>query len=184
MKIHCYALKAGALALLTPLLTGSLLADPTTIRIDASFAGAPTVQVLNSENYNQYVGPLVNVQQDEWGSLINLLGMDNVYTNGSWPPAGLITDREWRFTDPKAPDPARAAVFIVWIDHDYGDGINGFYGPFYSGDLRVGFNEKKPGHGYYRTVNAYPIQLNWVTLYADDTLVLQFKGFLPNPGQQ
>jgi hypothetical protein len=90
---------------------------------------------------------------------------------------------DWWFTDPKAPDQNNAAVFIVWIDHDYGDFYNGYYGPLFNGDLRVGYNQRKPG-GYYHTLNSAPIQSNWVTLYSDANLVLKFKGFLPNAGQK
>jgi hypothetical protein len=132
--------------------------------------------VLNSQTYNLYLGPEVSTAAIEYGALVDLLGVDNYYNGG-----GLITDREWRFTDPNAPDPTHAAVFIVWIDHDYGDPYNGYYGPLYSGDLRVGFNQHKPG-GYYTTVNAAPIQTKWITLYSDANLVLQFKGAKPNNG--
>lgn len=177
MKAIRYSMQLTALAVAVSL-PCSLLAGPTVIRIDASHEGAPTTEVLNSETYNLYVGPLVSDPATEYGALVNLLGADNYYSPGS-----LIADLEWRFTDPKALDPTRAAVYIVWIDHDYGDDLNGYYGPFYSGDLRVGFNQKKPGAGYYRTVNAAPIQSNWVTLYSDATLVLQFKGFKPHQGQ-
>jgi len=168
----------GALALLTLALPCSLMAGPTIVQIDASHEGAPTTTVLDSEGYNVYVGPLVSIPAVEYGALVDLFGVDNYYYPGS-----QIADRDWWFTDPRAPDPTHASVFIVWIDHDYGDYYNGYYGPFYSGDLRIGFNEHKPG-GYYRTpVNAAPIQSNWVTLYSDATLVLKFKGFKPNHGQ-
>jgi hypothetical protein len=174
------AIKAGIIAIAALSLTSNLMAGTVTIRIDASHSGAPTTEVLNSEDYNFYVGPDVNNAAIEYGALVDLLGVDNVY---GWPGA-QIADRDWRFTDPKAPDPAAAAVFIIWIDHDYGDPVNGYYGPLFSGDLRVGFNQHKPG-GYYRTTaNAVPIQSDWVTLYSDSTLVLQFKGFKPNGGQK
>jgi hypothetical protein len=182
MKIMRNTIKSSALALLTLALPCSLMAAPTTILIDASHEGAATVQVLQSENYNFYTGPEVNNAAVEYGALVDLLGVDNVY-NFPYPWQGQIADQEWRFTDPKAPDQNNAAVFIVWIDHDYGDFYNGYYGPLFSGDLRVGYNQHKPG-GYYHTVNAAPIQSNWVTLYSDDSLVLKFKGFKPNAGQK
>jgi hypothetical protein len=178
MKTIRYTIKSSALALLTLALPGSLLASPTTILIDASHEGAATVQVLPSENYNFYTGPEVNNAAIEYGALVDLLGVDNYYYPGS-----QIADQEWRFTDPKAPDQNNAAVYIIWIDHDYGDFSNGFYGPLFNGDLRVGYNQHKPG-GYYHTVNAAPIQSNWVTLYSDANLVLKFKGFKPNAGQK
>jgi hypothetical protein len=181
MKTTSNTIKSGALAL-TLALPCSLLAAPTTILIDASYEGAATVQVLQSEDYNLYIGPEVNNAVIEYGALVDLLGVDNVY-NFPYPWQGQIADQEWRFTDPNAPDQNNAAVFIVWIDHDYGDYYNGYYGPLFNGDLRVGYNQHKPG-GYYHTVNAAPIQSNWITLYSDANLVLRFKGFKPNDGQK
>jgi hypothetical protein len=166
-------LRLGALALPTLLLPCSLLASPTIVRIDATQPGPPTTQVFRSQEYNLYLGPEVSDANIEYGGLVDLLGVDNVYNGG-----GQIADREWRFTDPRAPDQTHSAVYIVWIDHDYGDSVNGYYGPLFSGDLRVGFNEHKPG-GYYTTVNAAPIKNDkWLTLYSDAHLVLQFKGSL------
>jgi hypothetical protein len=178
-------LKSSALALLTLLVPGSLLARPTIVRIDASHEGSPTTEVLNSENYNINVGPVVNNPATDYGAVVDLLGVDVAWC------CNVIPDQGWRFTDPKAPDQTRAAVYIIWIDHDYGDPF--WYGPLYSGDLRVGFNQRKPGTGYYGTpgpnpppgadVNAGPVPSDWVTLYADATLVLQFKGFKAKKGQ-
>ena len=157
----------------TWLLPCSLLAGPTIVQIDATQPGTPTPQVFRSQEYNLYLGPEVSDSTIEYGALVDLLGVDNVYNGG-----GQIADREWRFTDPRAPDQTHSAVYIVWIDHDYGDSVNGYYGPLFSGDLRVGFNEHKPG-GYYTTVNAAPIKSDkWLTLYSDANLVLQFKGSL------
>jgi hypothetical protein len=182
MKTLRSIITSGAFAALALLLPCRLLAGPTIVRIDASHEGAPTTEVLDSENYNIYVGPIVNNPDTDYGALINLLGVDNlfeVYPN-------QIPNQGWRFTDPKAPDQTFSAVYIVWIEHDD-------YGPLYSGDLRVGFNQRKPGTGYYGTpgpnpqpgadVNAGPVPSDWVTLYADATLVLQFKGFKAKQGQ-
>jgi hypothetical protein len=177
MKTMSNTIKSGALALLTLLLPCSLLAGTTTVLIDASYQGPATVQVLYSQDYNLYVGPEVNNAAIEYGALVDLLGVDNYYYPGS-----VIADREWRFKDPTVPDQNHAAVYIVWIDHDYGDYYNGFYGPLYSGDLRVGYNQHKPGD-YYSSANAAPIQSTWVTLYSDANLVLKFKGFKPNLSQ-
>jgi len=169
-------IRLGALALLIPLLSCSLMAGPTIIQIDASHEGAPTTTVLNSEAYNIYVGPGVSNPATEYGALVDLLGVNNWFE--LYP--SVIPDQGWRFTDPKAPDQTRSAVYIIWISHDFG-------GPLYTGDLQVGFNSRKPGTGYYGTpgpnpppgadVNAGPVQSNWVTLYSDATLVLQFKGY-------
>ena len=184
MKAIRYLKQLSALAAIV-LLPCSLLAGSTVVQIDASHEGAPTTTVLNSENYNIYVGPIVNDPATDYGAVVDLLGVDQ------YPCCSLIPDQGWRFIDPKAPDPTRASVYIIWIDHDYGDPW--FYGPLYTGDLRVGFNQHKPGTGYYRTpsdnpppgadVNAGPVQSDWVTLYSDATLVLQFKGFKAKKGQ-
>jgi len=170
-------IRLGALALLSLLLPCSLMAGPITILIDASFQGSPTTTVLNSEGYNIYVGPGVSNPAFEYGALVDLLGVDSWFEP---PYQSVILDQGWRFTDPKAPDQTRSAVYIIWISHDFG-------GPLYTGDLQVGFNSRKPGTGYYGTpgpnpppgadVNAGPVRSNWVTLYSDATLVLQFKGY-------
>jgi len=178
------SIRATLLALVVLSLPCSLMAGPTVIQIDASHEGAPTTTVLNSEAYNIYVGPGVSNPAVEYGALVDLLGVDSWYE----PPfQSVIPDQAWRFTDPKAPDQTHSAVYIIWISHDYG-------GPLWSGDLQVGFNSHKPGTGYYTTpgpnpppgadVNAGPVRSNWVTLYSDATLVLQFKGFKPNNGQK
>ena len=169
-------IRLGALALLTLALPCSLMAGPITVLIDASKDGAPTTQAINSEAYNTYVGPGVSIPAVEYGALVDLLGVNNWFE--LYP--SVIPDQGWRFTDPKAPDQTRSAVYIIWISHDFG-------GPLYTGDLQVGFNSRKPGTGYYGTpgpnpppgadVNAGPVQSNWVTLYSDATLVLQFKGY-------
>ena len=176
MKTIRSIITSSALAALAFLLPGSLIAGPTTVRIDASHEGAPTTEVLNSEDYNIYVGPIVNNPATDYGALINLLGVDNLYY--VWP--NQIPNQGWRFTDPKAPDQTHSAVYIIWIEHDD-------YGPLYSGDFRVGFNSRKPGTGYYSTpgpnpppggdANAGPVQSTWLTLYSDANLVLQFKGY-------
>src|ERR1043166_59771 len=90
--------KWSALALLTVLLSCGLMAASTTVRIDASKGGAHTVEVLNSEAYNVYVGPQVSDPAIEFGGLIDLLGVDNLYY--VYPN---IPNQGWRFTDPKAP---------------------------------------------------------------------------------
>jgi hypothetical protein len=177
MKQIQETIKSSALALLTLALPCSLMASPTIVQIDASHEGAPTTTVLNSEAYNIYVGPGVSNPDIEYGALVDLLGVDSWYEP---PYQSVIPDQGWRFTDPKAPDQTHSATYIIWIGHDYS-------GPLWNGDLQVGFNSRKPGTGYYNTpgpnpppgadVNAGPVQSDWVTIYSDDTLVLQFKGF-------
>ena len=169
-KIRCL-IRSSALAALALLLPGSLLAGPITVSIDDTAKGPPVIQVLDSTEHIIYVGPLVNDPAIEDGALVILFGVD---TGGSIPNQG------WRYTDKKAPDPTHSAVDIVWIDHDDIFGGN---------DLRVGFNSRKPGTGWYTTpgpnpppgadVNAGPVRPTWVTLYSDDTLVLKYRGPAP-----
>ena len=176
---------SSALSAFVLLLPCSLLAGPTIIRIDGSDEGSPTTTVLRSEDYNINVGPVANNPATDYGAVVDLLGVDQ------WPCCSQIADRGWRFTDPNAPDPTHSAVYIVWIDHDYGDPY--YYGPLFTGDLRVGFNKRKPGTGYYGTpgpnpppgadVNAGPVPSRWVTLYSDSNLILQFKGAEPRRGR-
>ena len=147
MKKNRSLTSCSALAALALLLPVSLLAGPTVVRIDASHDGAPTTEVLNSENYNINVGPVVNGPND-YGAVVDLLGVDVAWC------CNVIPDQGWRFTYPKAPDPTHSAVYIIWIDHDYGDPW--YYGPLYTGDLRVGFNQHKPGTGYYGTPGPNP----------------------------
>jgi hypothetical protein len=170
------SIKATIFALVVLSLPCSLMAGPTVIQIDASHEGAPTTTVINSEDYNIYVGPGVSNPETEYGALVDLLGVNNWFE--LYP--SVIPDQGWRFTDPKAPDQTHSASYIIWISHDFG-------GPLYTGDLQVGFNSRKPGTGYYSTpgpnpppgadVNAGPVRSNWITLYSDANLVLQFKGF-------
>lgn len=181
MKKIRYIIKSSALAALALLLPGSLLAGPITVSIDDRAKGPPVIEVLDSTEHIIYVGPLVNNPAVEDGALIVLFGA-NLVSNPCDPfPAGGIPNQGWRFIDKKAPDPTRAAVDIVWIEHDCGF--------FDTGSLRVGFNSRKPGTGYYGTpgpnpppgadVNAGPVRPTWVTLYSDDTLVLRFRGPAP-----
>ena len=166
MKRINRTLSFSALALLTLLLPYSLLASPVIVRInDVPFA-APVVIVLNApEGYDLYTGPGVADPSVEDGGLITLIGVDR---------EGLIPDVGGRFLDPRLPaDAERNAIDIIWFQHD-------FDGPFFQGDLQVGFNSAFPGV-YYRNpdltgdFNLGPVTNNWVTVYADDIIVVQFK---------
>jgi len=171
MKTIRYMLRTSAFTLAALLLPSSLLAGPVTVTIDDTAKGPPVVQVLDSDEHLVYVGPIVNDPAVEDGALIVLFGVDR---EGSIPNMG------WRFIDTKAPDPLFAAKDIVWIDHDDIFGGN---------DLRVGFNSRKPGTGWYRTpppnpepgvdVNAGPVKTTWITLYSDNTVVVKFRGPAP-----
>jgi len=171
---------SSALAL-AALLPCSLMAGPITVSIDDTAKGPPVIQVLDATEHIIYVGPLVNDPAVEDGALIILFGANLVSDPCDPFPAGGIPNMGWRFIDTKAPDPTQAAVDIVWIEHDCG--------LFDTGSLRVGFNSRKPGTGWYKTpppnpppgvdVNAGPVRPTWVTLYSDDTLVLRFRGPAP-----
>jgi hypothetical protein len=66
----------------------------------------------------------------------------------------------------------RTAVDIVWVQHDedvFGDG-----------DLQVGFNSAFPGTWYWNPEivgedNLGPVTNLWVTVYANETLVVKYK---------
>ncbi len=175
------SIRATILALVVLSLPCSLMAGPITVTIDDAAKGPPVIQVLDSTDYIIYVGSMVNDPAIEDGGLVILLGVDLVEDPCAPFPPGGIPNQGWRFIDKKAPDPAYAAVDIVWIEHDCGF--------LDTGSLRVGFNSRKPGTGYYRTpgpnpdpgkdVNAGPVRPNWVTLYSDSTLILKFRGPAP-----
>jgi len=170
MKKILNTIASSSLAL-AALLPCTLMAGPITVSIDDAAKGPPVIQVLDSTEHIIYVGAIVNVAAIEDGALIILFGVDQ---------GGSIPNMGWRFIDPKAPDQTHSAVDIVWIEHDDIFGGN---------DLRVGFNSRKPGTGWYPTpgpnpppgadVNAGPVRPNWVTLYSDATLVLNFRGPAP-----
>jgi hypothetical protein len=177
-------IKSGALALLPLLLPCSLMAAPITVRIDDTAKGPPVIEVLGvspANGYNIYVGPNVNNPAGgEDGALITLFGVNNYFALGDGTDPTYMSNMGWRYTDPKAPDPTHSAADIVWFEHDFD-----FFG---TGDLRVGFNSHWPG-GWYPTpgpnpppgadVNAGPVRPNWVTVFSNDTLVLQFRGPAP-----
>jgi hypothetical protein len=73
-------------------------------------------------------------------------------------------------------------VDIIWLGHDV-------EGPFGNGDLQIGFNSALPGSYYFSpelvdpdTGEVFiddedlgPVTDNWVQVYADETVVVQFK---------
>lgn len=141
------------------------MAGATVVRIRGQAASPPIVEVLGAPlGHNIYVGPLVNNSEVEHGALINLLGVD---------ASATIPEQGWRFVDPKLPpDATRNGLYVLWVTHDYS-------GPFCSGDLQVGFNSVLPGHHYANPVHTKDKSLgspsaNWVTVYSDKNLVLQF----------
>lgn len=160
--------------MLLALLPGSLLAKPIVVRINDVPNGPPVIQVHGAPNgCDIYTGTLVADPAVEDGALITLIGVDQ---------AGLIPDWAGRFVVPEAPLWYRTAVDIVWVQHDV-------LAPFGNGDLQVGFNSAFPGTYYFNPELVNPetgevviadenlgqVTNNWVTVYADDTLVVQFK---------
>ena len=173
MKKLRYIITSSVLALLV-LLPGSLMAAPIVVRINDVPNAAPVVTVIGAPNgYDLYTGPGIATPGIEEGGIITLFGVDQF---GSVGQDEFGFDLGWRFVVPNAPDPARAAVDIVFIQHDFDI--------FGNGDLQVGFDSALPGI-YYRTppdphipgrdFNAGLVTDGWVTLYSDDTLVVQFK---------
>lgn len=184
MKRIRYIILSSALALLV-LLPGSLMAapkkaKPIVVRINDVPNGQPVIQVHGAPNgYDIYTGDQVNNPDVEDGALITLFGVDQ---------GGSILDWGGRFMDPSPwellpplyfdADPINyrqyvTAVDIVWVQHDYD-------GPFFNGDLQVGFNSAFPGTWYINPeytgdANLGPVTDQWVTVYADDILVVQFK---------
>ena len=137
----------------------------TVVRIEDQAERPPVIEVLGAPGgHNIYVGPLVNNTALERGALINLLGVDQ---------ESLIAEQGWRFVDPNLPEDAtRNALNIIWIAHDRS-------GPFGNGDLQIGFNSVLLGHHYANPIhttdkNLGPGTNQWVTVYADEALVLLF----------
>jgi hypothetical protein len=169
------SIRASILALVALSLPCSLMAGPIVIKINDIPDGPPSVEVEGAPNgYYFFNGdPEVVDPAVEEGGSITLFGVDQ------WGAVGLDPDGNeygWRFTVPNAPDPGHAAVDIVWITHD------GYL--FGNGDLQISFDSALPGI-YYGTppdphipgkdYDAGDVTGKYVTLYADDTLVLQFK---------
>jgi hypothetical protein len=171
-----HQIAATALALVALALPCSLIADPIVVRInDLAYPRPPEVEVDNAPNGWSFcacadLGVIDPANED--GGLITLFAVDR---NGSINEPG---ECGWRFSDPALPpDTCLSAVDIVWIQHD-------FYGPFFNGDLQVGFNSALPGH-YYRNPAACPIlacdaslgplTYKWQMVYKSQTLVVLFK---------
>lgn len=169
-KVH-YTLKSSALALLTLLVPCSLMAKPIVIRINDVPNAAPVVQVHGAPNgYDFYADPDVATPGIEEGGVITLFGVDQF---GEVGQDELGNDLGWRFVIPNAPDPNRSAVDIVWIQHDPD-----------TGDFQVAFDSALAGTYYAnppephvpgKDYNAGLVTDRWVTLYEDETLVVQFK---------
>lgn len=162
MKTIRYIITLTAIAaiVLLPctLMAGSKKASPIVITINDVPNGPPVIHVQGAP-YGYDINTVApNDPAIEDGALITLFGVDQ---------SGSIADWEGRFVVPTAPDPLRTAVDIVWVEHDFD--------LFGNGDLRVGFNSAFPGN-YYKTKNSLGLVTDdWVTVYADDALVVQFK---------
>jgi len=172
-RIRCI-IASSALALLTLLLPCSLLAKPIVIRINDVPNAAPVITVIGAPNgYDIDTGPDIATPGIEEGGIITLFGVDQF---GSVGQDEFGNDLGWRFVIPNAPNPARSAVDIVFIQHDFD--------LFGNGDLQVAFDSALAGVYYAtppdppipgRDFNAGVVTDEWVTLYEDDTLVVQFK---------
>jgi hypothetical protein len=159
-------LAVASLALLpVSLFAAAKNAGPIVVSINDVPNGRPVVQVQGAPNgYDIYTGEGVANPAIEDGALITLFGVDK---------SDSIPDWGGRFVVPDAPLWYRTAVDIVWVGHD-------IEGPFGNGDLQVGFNSALPGTYYFTPEligdqNLGLVTDNWVTVYADETLVVRFK---------
>ncbi len=182
MKRVRYMVIPSAIALLV-MLSGNLWAKPIVVRINDVPNAAPVIQVHGAPNgYDIYIGDLVNNPAVEDGAIITLFGVDQAGTIPDW--TGRFMDpRPWESLPPlyssNPSDPVNyrqyvTALDIVWVQHDVD-------GPFFNGDLQVGFNSAFPGTWYRNpgfhneNENLGPVTDNWVTVYSDETLIVQFK---------
>lgn len=159
MRRICHAFRTSALALLTLLLPCSLMAGPVIVSINDTPAGNAVIQVKGDPEGWNVVPDDIDPATAESG-IITLFGVDQT---------GLVPEYGWRFTIPNAPNPARRAVDIVWIQHD-----------LVTGDLQVAFDSAKAGTYFGNPrpggdLDGGVVTDNWVQLYADETLVLLFK---------
>jgi hypothetical protein len=162
----------------------SVMSAPIIVRINDVPNAAPVVTIIGAPNgYDIDTGPDVATPGVEDGGLITIFGVQDSLI----PEEG----KGWRFLDSRDPstlpplygsdypeDPTNyrefvLAVDIVWIQHDTD-------GPFFEGDLQVGFNSAMPGHWYVNPElrgdeNAGYVTDKYVTVYADETVIVQFK---------
>jgi hypothetical protein len=170
------SIRATILALVVLSLPCSLMALPVIVSINDTPSGHAVVQVRGAP-HGWTIVPDDPTLPDS--GIITLIGVD---------VGGSINEPDengWRWTDRKdwttlpplyfPPDPVNyrqyvTATDIVWIQHD----------PI-TGDLQVGFDSAGAGQwfanpGVFNSdADAGPVTNNWVTLWADDTLVLRFK---------
>lgn len=180
-KGRIQVLLIATLAASTLLFAFSGMSAPIIVRINDVPNAAPVVTIIGAPNgYDVYTGPEVANPEIEDGGLITLFGVQDSLI----PEEG----KGWRFLDPSDPstlpplyfpdDPTNyrefvLAVDIVWIQHDTD-------GPFFEGDLQVGFNSALPGTWYVNPEfrgdeNAGYVTDKYVTVYADETVIVQFK---------
>jgi hypothetical protein len=173
-RIHLVVV-AGALAVCGLLFPGGLTAKPVkrpqpiVVQIDAAAHGGPRITVKGDPNgYDVTTPPGIVDPAIEEGGLITLFGVDQF---GPINPG----DNGWRFINPCLPaDAYRNATDIVWIQHDW----------YVTGNLQVAFDSRTDG-GYYvnpeytNDASAGPATNRWVTVYADDTIVVEYRAGAP-----
>ena len=178
MKTIHRVMRSTAIALLTLTLPCGLIAGPVMVSINDTPSGHAVVQVKNAPNGWTIVPDDGDASAIESG-IITLIGVDvggsiNEPDENGW----RWRDRtDWTELPPLyfPPDPVNyrqyvTAVDIVWIQHD----------PI-TGSLQVAFDSAKPGTWFVNggvfnsDQDAGPVTDNWVTLWADDTLILRFK---------
>lgn len=189
MNTFCSRILSRAAVVVALALCANLAAGQIVISINDVPNGAPVIQVKGAPNgFDVYTGEGVADPAVEDGALITLFGV-NQCPDPESPPEGTLPDWGGRFMDPRPwetlppwyplPDGEnyrylRTAVDIIWVQHDVE--------LFGNGDLQVGFNSSFPGTWYYipelwfiDEVNLGPVTNNWVTVYANDLLVIRYK---------
>jgi hypothetical protein len=136
---------------------------PIVVRINDTPAEKPVIKVTGAPNGWSFVPDLAASTSTD-GGVITLQGVDQYYA---------VPEQGWRFVVPNAPDPNRNAVDIIWIRHNYW---------WEGGDdsLQIAFSSANVGSYYTNPelvgdINAGTVTDNWVQLYADDFIVLQYK---------
>ena len=175
------SIRAIIIALVALSLPCSLMAKPIVVSINDVPNGRPVIQVQGAPNgYALYTGPEVVDPAVEDGAAIVLYDVD---LGGLLPAWGgrFLDPTPWQALPPWEPlgdgvnyRQYRTAVDILWVGHDPGI--------VQAGALVVAFDSALPGIWYFNPGvinntddNLGPVTDQWVTVYANDTLVVRYK---------